>query len=244
MAKPAKYIADHLRQVLLDGAAAPHTAEVEHFFKHEISSRGWYTGELRRLARRFSKVIKRDAGLAYLVSVADDLFHGDVLEEKVLAVLLLENCTAQLTAADFRLFEAWLDRISTWADHDALCHYLIGPMMVSAPRRSARALAWARSPQRWHRRAAAVSLIQGTREKMFKAEITRVCRRLLRDDDLMVQKGLGWLLRESAKYNPGFTIPLLRSIRGRAPRLVLRTACETVAPKIRKKILKTPPNHR
>ncbi len=33
----------------------------------------------------------------------------------------------------------------------------------------------------------------------------------------MVQKGLGWLLRETAKANPERTVPYLKSIRERAP---------------------------
>jgi len=52
-----------------------------------------------------------------------------------------------------------------------------------------------------------------------------------------VQKGLGWLLRETAKYDAKRTVPYLMSIRKRAPRLVLRTACETLPQRTRKKIL-------
>ena len=44
----------------------------------------------------------------------------------------------------------------------------------------------------------------------------------------MVQKGLGWLLRETAKFDARKTVPYLMKIRERAPRLVLRTACETL----------------
>src|SRR3954451_23572360 len=128
--KPVKYIAGHLRQVLINGASAPHTLEVEHFFKQEIQSRGWYTGEIRKLARRFEKVIKGDAGLEYLIAVADDLFHGDVLEEKVLAVFLLERSVREFGPKHFKLFESWLARASTWADHDALVIYLVGPLVA------------------------------------------------------------------------------------------------------------------
>jgi 3-methyladenine DNA glycosylase AlkD len=60
---------------------------------------------------------------------------------------------------------------------------------------------------------------------------------MLADEDDMVQKGLGWLLRETAKANPERTIPYLMSIRAKAPRLVLRTACETLPVAIRKKVL-------
>jgi 3-methyladenine DNA glycosylase AlkD len=60
---------------------------------------------------------------------------------------------------------------------------------------------------------------------------------LLEDEDDMVQKGLGWLLREFAKYNRAKAVPYLMAIRSRAPRLVLRTACETLPAADKKKIL-------
>lgn len=34
-------MADHIRRVLLDGASAPHSEEVQRFFKEEVASRGW-----------------------------------------------------------------------------------------------------------------------------------------------------------------------------------------------------------
>jgi 3-methyladenine DNA glycosylase AlkD len=83
-------------------------------------------------------------------------------------------------------------------------------------------------------------LIQGTRQKMFFSEITSLSDLLLSDKDAMVQKGLGWLLRETAKADAKRAIPYLLRIRGRAPRLVLRTACETLPAATRKKILALP----
>ena len=237
MSKPVAYIADHLRRVLVNGASAPHTAEVQHFFKDEIQSRGWYTGEIRRLARRFTKVIRNEEGLDYLVAVADDLFHGNVLEEKVLAVLLLETSVKDCTEAHFKLFEQWLDRVSTWADHDALLQYLIGHMMVADPRRVRRVFVWSRSKDRWHRRASAVALLRGTNQGLFWDEVKKITHALLEDEDDMVQKGLGWLLRETARYDAAGAMPLLMSIRGSAPRLVLRTACERLSAEDRKRVL-------
>lgn len=237
MSKPVGYIADHLRRVLVSGASAPHTAEVRHFFKDEIQSRGWYTGELRKMARRFTKVICGEEGLDYLVAVADNLFHGNVLEEKVLAVLLLEPCVKDCTAAHFKIFEQWLGRVSTWADHDGLVQYLIGHMIVADPRRLRRVFVWSRSKDRWHRRASAVALLRGTNQGLFWDEVQQITHALLEDEDDMVQKGLGWLLRETARYDAAQTMPLLMSIRERAPRLVLRTACERLSAEDRRKVL-------
>jgi 3-methyladenine DNA glycosylase AlkD len=72
---------------------------------------------------------------------------------------------------------------------------------------------------------------------MLFPQIVTLSDSLLTDQDDMVQKGLGWLLRETAKFDAQRTVPYLMKIRGRAPRLVLRTACETLPAGIKKKIL-------
>jgi 3-methyladenine DNA glycosylase AlkD len=172
-----------------------------------------------------------------LVQVADQLFSGSVLEEKVVAVFFLEKLDGEFGDREFKLFESWLGRISSWADHDGLVHGLISPMVVAESARTKNVFRWAKSPKRWHRRAACVALIRGARAKMFFPEITKLSDLLLTDKDDMVQKGLGWLLRETAKFDAKRTVPYLMKIRQRAPRLVLRTACETLPRETKGKIL-------
>ncbi|MGA7218623.1 MAG: DNA alkylation repair protein, partial [Candidatus Sulfotelmatobacter sp.] len=173
----------------------------------------------------------------FLIDVADQLLSGSVLEENVAAVFLLEKLDAEFGDREFSLFESWLDRISSWADHDALVHCLISPMVAANPSRATRVFGWAKSPNRWRRRAACVALIRATRAKILFPEITKLSDFLLGDGDDMVQKGLGWLLRETAKFNAIQAVPYLMKIRKRAPRLVLRTACETVPPAIKRLVL-------
>ena len=232
-----KEIAAQIRRALTDGGSAEHAAGVQWFFKEEITSRGWYTAALRRAIRGCRREILREHDFKFLTNVADQLFSGPVLEEKTAGVFLLEALDAQCGDREFRMFELWLDRISSWADHDGLVHYLIAPMVAAKPARMKFVFRWAKSPSRWHRRAACVALIRGARAKMFFPEIVKLSDLLLRDKDDMVQKGLGWLLRETAKFDAKRTVPYLMRIRGRAPRLVLRTACETLPAHTKKKIL-------
>ena len=237
MPKSPAYIASHIRRVLVDGASAPHSAEVEWFFKNEVKSRGWYTHELRKVAVRFRRTIVEANGRAFLVEVADQLFRGDVLEEKVFAVLMLQGAVSDLGKPEFQRFESWLDRISSWADHDGLVHYLLGPMIAADATRLSRPPRWAKSKDGWHKRAAAVSLIHSTRQHKHFEHIQRITEMLLSDNDDMVKKGLGWLLREAAKANREQTVEYLMTIRDRAPRLVLRTACETLPEAMKEKVL-------
>jgi len=176
-------------------------------------------------------------GLPFLVQVGDKLFSGRVLEEKVVSVLMLQTLVEEFGDEEFKLFESWIDRITSWADHDALAHYLLAPMIVLKPPRARRVFRWAKSKNRWHRRAACVALIQGTRLRMFRPEIIKLSNFLLTDSDDMVQKGLGWLLRETTKADAKRTLPYLMQIRSKAPRLVLRTACETLPLATRGRVL-------
>jgi 3-methyladenine DNA glycosylase AlkD len=241
LAKTPKQIAEQIRRELQGGGSKQHAAGVQWFFKEEIRSHGWYTAALRKAAVQTRRAILREASLDSLMKVADELFHGDILEEKVFAVFLLEKLTDQLGSKEFRVFESWLSRVSTWADHDALVHDLLGPMLLGQPKRRARVFVWAKNKNRWHRRAAAVALIRGARAGLFEKEIIRIANLLLcdadDDADKMVQKGLGWLLREWTRDFPQRALPFLMKIRASVPRLVLRTACEKLTPAQKKQVL-------
>jgi 3-methyladenine DNA glycosylase AlkD len=82
-----------------------------------------------------------------------------------------------------------------------------------------------------------VSLIHGLRRGLFYDEAAAVTDTLVADRDDMVQKGLGWMLREWAKHDPRAALPVLMEIRAQASRLVLRTACEKLAPALRQRVL-------
>jgi 3-methyladenine DNA glycosylase AlkD len=233
----AEEIAAQIRRALKDGGSAEHAAGVQWFFKEEIKSHGWYTAALRRAIRRCRREILREHDFQFLTEVADQLFSGPVLEEKIAGIFLLEALDAQCGDREFAMFESWLDRVSSWADHDGLVHYLVSPMVAAKPARTKFVFRWAKSSDRWHRRAACVALIRGARVKMFFPEIVKLSGSLLGDKDDMVQKGLGWLLRETAKFDAERTVPYLTKIRGRAPRLVLRTACETLPMAVKRRVL-------
>jgi 3-methyladenine DNA glycosylase AlkD len=240
--KPMKspvYITEHIRAVIRNGGSAPHSLEVQRFFKQEVKSRGWYTHELRKVAVRFRRTIVAEYGQEYLLRVADQLFSGQILEEKIFAVLMLEGMVGRFGKQEFKLFEGWLNRVNTWADHDALVHCLIGPMIAANASFLSQPPSWTRrkTNNRWHQRAAAVSLIHSTRQHKNFENIQQITELLLDTDDELVQKGLGWLLREAAKANRNQTVAYLMTIRERTPRLVLRTACETLPANTRKRVL-------
>src|SRR5579864_5051591 len=100
-ATAAQIAAAQIRRGLRDGGSAEHAAGVQWFFKEEIKSRGWYTADLRRAARGFRREIRKEYGFDFLLQVADQLFSGAVLEEKITAVFLLEKLDAEFGDGEF-----------------------------------------------------------------------------------------------------------------------------------------------
>jgi 3-methyladenine DNA glycosylase AlkD len=242
-AKPAKTtaasLARDLRAAMRSGGSAEIAASSQRFFVEKIASHGWRAADLRRFCRSAQRTILADGGPTLLLDVADCLFTGKNTDETIAAVLLLENRARHFGDAEFQRFDHWIDRVTNWAQHDSLVHCLIGPLIAADTKRAAHVLPWTRSRNRWRRRAAAVALIQPARRGLCFAQTKIMTAALLSDSDDMVQKGLGWLLREWAKADPRQTVPFLMTIRATAPRLVLRTACETLPAATRARILAT-----
>src|ERR1700685_4826972 len=84
-------LATQIRQTLKTGGSPEHAAGVQWFFKDKIKSHGWYTADLRRASRSFRSEILKTHDFGFLVKGADELFSGSVLEEKIVAVFLLED---------------------------------------------------------------------------------------------------------------------------------------------------------
>lgn len=139
--------------------------------------------------------------------------------------------------AEFRRLERWLPRVTNWAACDALCCTLLGPLVAADAHRLRHVFCWATSKNHWDRRAAAVALVPAARKGLYLREVLRLSERLLADEEYMVQKAVGWLLKEAGEARPREVVGFLLRVRRKAPRLVLRTASERLPRATRQRIL-------
>ena len=79
MSSKPREAAREVRVTLKRGGSAEHAKGVQWFFKEEIKSHGWYTGDLRRFARKSARELATSGGTESVVRVADELFRGDNL---------------------------------------------------------------------------------------------------------------------------------------------------------------------
>jgi 3-methyladenine DNA glycosylase AlkD len=139
------------------------------------------------------------------------------------------------------MFEHWIDRyVRNWSHCDGVSTWLIAACIANRPGLADRLARWTKSRNRWKRRSAAVSLLQEGKRGRNLQTIFHVCDLLLKDADDMVQKGVGWILKETYPKNPGAVLEFLDAWRSRAPRLVLRLAAEKMTPKDKRWLLGKP----
>ncbi len=139
---------------------------------------------------------------------------------------------------DFGVFERWLGRyVDSWGSCDDLCTHALGYLIFMFPDLSAKARLWARSRNRWVRRAAAVALIYSLRRGRQMASALAVEDALLHDNDDTVQKGCGWMLKEADRFFHAELIGYLVRRRTAIPRVTLRYATEKMPQAVRARLL-------
>jgi len=216
-------------------------ASQERFFTPEQRPRsyGVASPEVKRIAQDIYRRIKpwptadRDR-----LCVA--LWEGGTNEEGTLVCYLYRRFAKSCGAREFRMFTRWLDRyVHNWGHTDGLSLWLLGASIANDASLIDSLDAWTRSQNRWKRRAAAVSLVPSARRGLHAREIFRIAAPLIPDEDDMVRKGVGWLLKETYPQKPAETLRFLLPWREKAPRLVLRYAAEKMSPEDRARLKAT-----
>ena len=229
--------ATEIRETLRTMADPAREPGVQRFFKDRVKSLGIGTPALRKLSQEYAKAHRKSLGLDGTLAIGDRLIRCELLEEKTMAVLLAERFAGRLQPAHFAVFDRWIDYADNWATIDGICCTTIGKIILRNGPLMDDLLSWAGDGNLWRRRAAAVSLVVSARRGMYLDETFRVADRLMADREEMVQKGVGWLLKEQSAHYPNEVVDYLKRWTASTSRLVLRYASEKLPPERRKEVL-------
>jgi len=186
---------------------------------------GRTTDELRRVRREFSRRIE-DAEPRMVIDLADRLLDTRRMDSRFVAYELVHHHPGALSNLDAQQLERLGRDMASWSAVDCFGVYLAGPAWRERQVPSSLIHGWARSADRWWRRAALVSTVPlNSRSRGGTGEALRtlgVCRLLERDRDPMVTKALSWALRELAKRDPRAVREYISKRKDVLPALVLR----------------------
>jgi 3-methyladenine DNA glycosylase AlkD len=232
-----KQIISSIRSELKDSADEKTKESGKHFFKEEVKLYGVKTAIVSRIAKdRYKEIREEDKNEIF--ALCEELWSSGYMEESFIAANWAYFLHKKYEPSDFSIFEGWVDKyVSNWASCDTLCNHAIGEYVEKYPERVNDLKRWAKSKNRWMRRAAAVTLILPARRGGFLRDVFEIADILLPDKEDMVQKGYGWMLKEASKAHQTEVFDYVIEHKKDMPRTALRYAIEKMPAEKRKKAM-------
>jgi 3-methyladenine DNA glycosylase AlkD len=197
------------------------------------------TPAMRALARAIHAANRERWTIRDATAFADALIEDPYLEAKSVGIEVVARYRRDFAPGDLAVYKRWLagNHSANWATTDAICGALIGPLLVRYPDLAPRMRGWARDRNLWVRRAAAVGLIPSVRRGLAHDLAFEVAATLHADKHDLIQKAVGWLLREAGKVDQPRLERYLRANGPAIPRTTLRYAIERFPEKKRRALL-------
>lgn len=186
---------------------------------------------LRALANAFSEASFKEV---------EELLKSPYHEERLTALLILVK-KYSLEKSDeakekiYKFYIKHMKHINNWDLVDLSAQYIIGHFLENKNKNIL--LKWARSNDLWTRRIAIISTLHLIRRGQF-ATTLKIAQLLLKDDQDLIHKATGWLLREIGKRDVKTLEDFLKKHYKTMPRTMLRYAIEKFPEQIRKAYLK------
>jgi 3-methyladenine DNA glycosylase AlkD len=191
---------------------------------------GLNAASMRGLAKEFR-------GLA--LSDIETVLHSPWHEERAVALLILVLQYPKADAATKkRLYDFYLTNtrhINGWDLVDCSAPHIVGAHLFERSRKPLEKLA--KSKSLWERRIAMVATQHFIRREDF-ADTLRIAKLLLKDDEDLIHKAAGWMLREVGERDLAELETFLQRHYLTMPRTMLRYAIEKFAEPRRKAYLK------
>ena len=191
--------------------------------------------DIHRIAGTYYTTI-RSQPVDRRLELCEQLLETGLYELKIAAFRWAYLARKEFADPHLQVFSSWLNRyVDDWIDCDDLCVHVIGEFLLQYPERAIAVLEWTRSPNRWVKRGAAVSLVLPVRRGQQLALALQVADLLLADPDDLVQKAYGWLLKEASKRYPEQVFDYVTGKRDVMPGVAFRSAIEKLPESLRRK---------
>lgn len=232
-------ILSQIQTELEKNADKEYREKVRDYFKMDVTN---YLGVkiplVRKIADKQFKEINQ-LNIDDILKICNSLLKTKIYEHKVVAFHWSYKCKNQFEPKHFTMFEGWLKTyVDDWSDCDDLCTHSFGFFLYTFPEFIPRVKRWRVSKNRWLRRASAVVLIYSAKRGRHLSEILETASTLLKDDDDLIQKGYGWMLKETSKSFEKEVFEYVMENKAEMPRTALRYAIEKMSPEYKKAAMK------
>ncbi len=230
-------IVESVRRELIAGSDEKTRISGERFFREEVKLYGVRSAVVSRIGKEAYKSL---AGKSKneIFALCEELWKSGMMEESFVACNWSYYVHKKYESGDIEVFKGWIENyVSNWASCDTLCNHSVGILAEMYPGITEDLKKWTVSPNRWMRRASAVSLIIPARKGLFASDIFEIADLLFHDRDDMVQKGYGWMLKSASQARQKEVFEYVYRNKEKMPRTALRYAIEKMPAELRKRAM-------
>ena len=230
-------IINDIRSEIIRNADEKTKISGERFFKESVKIYGLKAALIKSMAMEFYKKLP-DRNKSAIFGLCEELWKSGYIEEAGIACEWSYKLRKEYIPEDFAVFERWVKNyVTNWAACDTLCNHTIGTFIEMYPSFLSELKVWALSESRWVKRASAVTLIVPARKGKFLKDIFEIADTLHADQDDMVQKGYGWMLKAASEARQKEVFEYVMKRKGTMPRTSLRYAIEKMPSELKAKAM-------
>ncbi|KEO75677.1 DNA alkylation repair protein [Anditalea andensis] len=231
-------ILDEIRKDLRQSMDEKTQVTSQRFFKETIKFHGVKMPVVNKISKQYFNQIKF-LPKSDIFDLCEILWQSGFFEESIIACNWSYYLHEKFQPDDFQLFEKWINKyVNNWASCDTFCNHTMGKFIELYPAYMHRLKIFAKSDNRWLRRASSVSLIIPARKGEFLNDVLEIAAILLVDKDDLVQKGYGWMLKAASEANQREIFDFVIKNKSIMPRTALRYAIEKMPKNMKAEAMK------
>lgn len=188
--------------------------------------------DLRNLAKEYSN-LQFDS--------ITKLINSPIHEERLLGLLILiqqyKKANLDTKKKLYRYYVSSFKQVNNWDLVDLSSPNIVGDFLFLQPKANREILKiWAKSKHLWTRRIAIISTLHFIRNGCFSDSL-ELAQILLQDEEDLIHKAVGWMLREVGKRDLNLLQKFLASNYRKMPRTMLRYSIEKFPQEVRQDYL-------
>jgi len=187
------------------------------FHKHdEYLSYGLKASEFREILKEFRPRFLK-LSLQERMDLAEKFLQKHLGELGHVGLYILTLSVKNLGPENFAYLNSLPEHFRSWSHVDHLSLGVMQPLLWRYRKETLEQLdKWTRSPVRWKRRAAVVTFTrEAAKPGEFTEELIQFCEKLIWDEEDIVQKGVGWALKDNLRSAPDRILPYIKDLRRR-----------------------------
>jgi len=187
------------------------------------------TGDIRKISAKLYKIVP-DKSIDVVLKICEILLEEFNWELGVIAFDWANRTHKYYTIETYDVFYSWLKKyVRGWGDCDDFCTHAFGQLLIQNKDIFERILNWTKDDDFWVRRASAVILIPAILKNDYAGiHPLEIANKLLNDENDLVCKGYGWMLKSLSKVNEELVIEYLEEKHSIMPRVSFRYAIEKI----------------